>query len=372
MKARMPYIITLTCLSLLMSGLLSDSLNASDVSAEKTKFLVVSSYHREYIWTQETNRGLSDAMIKFGYFDHEDQVDTYTRDDYIETSRAIVKKVWMDTKRKTDKESLAIKTAQIVEIAKQFNPDLLFLGDDNATNYIGNQFLDSDIPIVFWGVNSNPLKYGLVERRDRPGHNVTGVYQPGFILESLQLLKTLAPEAKTLAVLSDDSATGRANVKTVAHLARKGVLPLELVENYSTSDFQTWKERVLDLQNKVDALFLGHYASFKDREGNPISPEDAAKWYLKNSRIPEAMAERQFVEQGILCTADDSGYKQGFEAVVIANDILTKKADPSTYPPVAPSRGALLVNRQRAKMLGIVITPDMGVEEFIEKMLPLK
>jgi ABC-type uncharacterized transport system substrate-binding protein len=84
------------------------------------------------------------------------------------------------------------------------------------------------------------------------------------------------------------------------------------------------------------------------------------------------MTERQFVEQGILCTADDSGYKQGFEAVVIAHDILRKGANPATYPPRAPKRGALIVNKQRAKMLGITLNANMGIEEIIDEASVLK
>lgn len=37
---------------------------------EKTRILVVSSYQREYLWSQETNKGLCAAMLDFGYLVH--------------------------------------------------------------------------------------------------------------------------------------------------------------------------------------------------------------------------------------------------------------------------------------------------------------
>ncbi len=42
------------------------------------------------------------------------------------------------------------------------------------------------------------------------------------------------------------------------------------------------------------------------------------------------------------------------------------------YPAVTPNRGPLLVNRQRAQMLGITLTPGMGIEEYIDKAGALK
>ena len=38
----------------------------------------------------------------------------------------------------------------------------------------------------------------------------------------------------------------------------------------------------------------------------------------------------------------------------------------------APKRGALLVNRHRARILGIELTDVTGVEEFVDKALPIE
>ncbi len=45
------------------------------------------------------------------------------------------------------------------------------------------ELLDTAISVVFWGINGMPLKYGLVDRMDQPGHNVTGVWQSGYLKE---------------------------------------------------------------------------------------------------------------------------------------------------------------------------------------------
>lgn len=332
----------------------------------KNKVLVVSSYHREYNWSRETNEGLCAAMLKFGYFDNKEQAAEYTKNDYVETSKVILKKLWMDAKRKGSKAEKAEMSLKIYKIAEDFKPDLILLGDDDAAEYIGKKFIDTKIPIVFWGVNNTPMKYGLADSAEKPGHNVTGVYQSGYYAESLHLLKTIVPGVKTFAVLSDDTSTGRSHYKAIEYLARKGDLPFKLVETVATLDYEAWKDKALELQNKVDAFFVAHYAALKDGKGNYVPPEEVARWYITHIKIPEAVEQHQFVEQGMLCGADDSAYNQGFEAVVIAHDILAKGAKPATYPPRAPKRGPLMVNKQRAAMLGITLTKGMGIEEYIE------
>jgi ABC-type uncharacterized transport system substrate-binding protein len=339
---------------------------------DKTRILVVSSYHPEYRWSQETHQGFCAAMLKYGYFDNKKQVEKYTKNDYIETKKVIVKKLWMDTKRKKGKEEKWATTARVTKEAKKFKPDLMFLGDDDAAKYVGNQFLDSKVPLVIWGVNNTPVKYGLIESKDKPGHNVTGIYQTGYYRESLLLLKKIVPTVKTFAILTDDTIAGRSHYKAIEHLAQQGKLPLKLVETVVTGDYEKFKAKALKLQSKVDAFFIAQYSSLRDKSGSYVSAYDIANWYMENIKIPEAAEQGQFVRQGMLCGADDSGYNQSFAAVGVAHDILSKGADPATYPTRTPKRGALIANRERAKMLGIALNKNMGIEVFVEKAAALK
>ncbi len=74
-------------------------------------------------------------MRLFGYFDNKDQIAEYTKNDYVETSKTIVKKLFMDAKRKNNKSAKEDMSIKIYNTAKDFNPDLIFLGaDDSAYN----------------------------------------------------------------------------------------------------------------------------------------------------------------------------------------------------------------------------------------------
>ncbi len=331
------------------------------------RVLVVSSYDREVAWSKLTNAGFCAAMLKCGYFETQAQADEFTKTDSVETRRVVVRKLWMDTKRRNSRQEMDDTSLAIYAFAKTFKPDIILLGDDEAVEYVGTKFLDSSVPVVFWGVNITPVKYGLVDSPARPGHNVTGVYQAGHYVESLKLLKAMAPRAKTFAMLSIESAAGRSHCKTVDYLNRKGALPLRLVTTVATNDFELWKAKILELQGKVDAFYLSHYSGMKDRNGAAVPAKEAARWYLENVKIPEAVGFRQCVRDGMLCGVDDAGFDQGFQAVVIARDILDKGARPETYPPVTPREGAAVVNAQRARMLGLSLPEGLEVDEFIEK-----
>jgi len=332
----------------------------------KTRVYIVSSYHPEYRWSQETNKGVCQAFFELGYLDSAEQVEVFTRTYQVESERAVFKKAWMDTKRKKTRDEKAVMSRDIAKDIIAFEPDILLLGDDNATNYLGNEFLDSDFPIVFWGVNNTPLKYGLIDSLEIPGHNVTGVYQLGNYAESLDLLKKIVPSVKTFAILADDSSTGRSHYKAIEHLHRQGELSLQWVTTVSTQDFEDWKQRALALQEEVDAFYIAQYGALKDQTGNHVSPEAVAEWYLNNIRVPEAVGQHQFIVQGMLCGVDDSAFNQGYAAVKMAHVILSEGKQPAVMPPSAPSRGALMLNRLRAEQLQIQVPPDSGIELFVD------
>ena len=343
------------------------------MAEEKKRIFVVSSYHKAYLWSQSTQKGLSQAMLDYGYLDDERQITQFAESDMVESSKAIIHKAWMDSKQKNEPRALAQATDRIMSAIAAFRPDLVLLGDDNAANYVGNQLLDTETPVVFWGINGLPLKYGLVESMDNPGHNVTGVWQAGYHKESLQFLHSLVPDAKTFAILACDSETSRPNVKQIQALARSGQLPLQLVDVVITNSFAEFRQRALDLAQRVDAFFVLNHDTLRDERGNHVDMLTVGRWYLENIRKPEASHEDQFVREGMLLTANDSGFNQSYRAFEMAYDILEQGLNPGRIRTATPSRGPFMVNRPRAKMLGISLdNPLHSIDEIVESALALE
>lgn len=345
---------------------------AAHAEPSKKRIFVVSSYDNSYLWSKSTQEGLTEAMLNYGYLDNRQQIEDFNNNDAIESSKAVIQKEWMDTKRKYKPSEIAQATSRIIRAIEEFKPDMVMLGDDNAANYIGNQLLDTGIPVVFWGINGLPLKYGLVDSMDNPGHNITGVWQAGYLKESVELLHALVPEAKTFAIIACNSVSSRPHVKKLRSLARKGELPLRLVDSVVTNSFSEFKSRVLELEKKVDAFFILNHDTFVDEDGKHLDMLDVGKWYLENVQLPEASHEDQFVREGMLLTANDSGFNQSYKAFEMAYDILEQGLNPSRMRTVVPSRGPYMVNRHRAEALGISLADRMDIiEEVIEVSIAL-
>ncbi|MFC1855886.1 ABC transporter substrate-binding protein [Thermodesulfobacteriota bacterium] len=331
-------------------------------ASSKRRIIVVDSYHKAYPST--THIGFCDGMLKYGYFDNRAQSDEFEKNDYVESKKAVVKRLWMDTKRALTADEMEFITVTMTKSIKEFKPDIILLGEDNAANYIGNRFLDTKIPVVFWGVNNTPVKYGLVNSMEAPGHNVTGVYQAGYEKESIELLLKIVPTIKRFAILSDDTNTARARSKKVERLAYNNLLKVKLVESVAESNYKKWQEAALMLQKKVDALFIPQFSGLMHDDGTRVPVKDALSWYIKNIKIPEASGPPFGVRFGLLCTVSDSSHDLGFKGVAIAHDILENGKNPATYPPMPAKPDARTVNKKRGEMLGITFTKEMGIEEY--------
>lgn len=322
-------------------------------SGAKKRIFIVSSYSRHFRWCQLTNEGVCDVLLEKGLLDNKEQVAAFIREDRVESSRAVLQKEWMHAKTFTSEDALAEVTLRIAAAIRAFRPDLLLLGDDDAANYIGNTFLDTEIPIVFWGINGLPTKYQLVYSLERPGRNVTGVYQTGYYVEGSQALSMLVPEAKTFALIGEDTPSGRIYQRAIQKLAREGSLSLTLADSFLTNSFAEWKEWISKKAPHVDAFFFAPYAALKDEEGQTVPVDVTMAWFLRTIPKPTFAGTRDMAERGVLCVVDDSPYRQGEEAMRIGCRILLEGASPATIPCVVPPPGPLLVNAETARLLGL-------------------
>lgn len=338
-----------------------------------TKIAIVSSYHPEFLWTSETNEGVLQALREHNHFNSKQEELEYTKNDFLQTEKIILQKWWMDSKRKSALPEIQKEVTRIIADLKEFAPDIVLTGDDNATNYLGNYYIDSATPLVFWGVNGNPMKYGLLDSLDSPGRNITGVYQADYLKESTYFLTSLLPDIKTIAILSDDSVSSRAKVKKLQRLNYAKQLPVKIKASIVTNRVEEWKKEAIAASQKVDAFFMLNHNTLKDKDGNPVDNMEIGAWYLKNIKKPEVSYEQHFIVEGMLAAVSDSGVKQGYEAMKIAIKILNGEK-PGAIPVTAPKRGDYVVNKERANILGIYekIKGNEKIEAWVEKALALK
>ena len=302
------------------------------------RVLIVHSYHPEYAWVREVQRGF-DA----GFAGTDITVESF----------------YMDTKRIADLD-WKIQSGQAAKAkASGFRPNVIITVDDNAQEFFAQQFRDKRSPkIVFCGVNGDPADFGF------PSDNVTGVVERPHFAETIELALRIKPDIKTIAVLSDDSPTGRASVEYI----KQQKSPVTVVECRMPSLFEEWQQSVRDLEKLADAIAIPVYHTVKrTADGMSMRPSEVMKWTRENCAKPLIGFWSFAVEDGCLCAVAVSGEKQGYAAAELAKLILggTKVA---SLPVRSTKVGVSMLNCGAAEALGLEIPFDvlMDVRRLVE------
>jgi ABC-type uncharacterized transport system substrate-binding protein len=110
-----------------------------------------------------------------------------------------------DAKRKTADPEIRQSVKDALKKIEKFKPDLLIVSDDNAVkDLIVPYFNNTDLPVVFCGVNWSAKQYNL-------GDNVTGMLEVLPLRELLSEVISNYPDTKKLAVLSENSLSEQNN-----------------------------------------------------------------------------------------------------------------------------------------------------------------
>jgi ABC-type uncharacterized transport system substrate-binding protein len=314
------------------------------LSAENRKrVLILHSYHEEFVWVQDVNKGILQAL----------------REERLEQDRnIIVEYFYMDTKRRSNdawKEKVGMQAKEKIEAWK---PHVVIAADDNAQTYVVSKMKDSGFNFVFLGVNNDPMQFKFIESMERPGGKVSGSIERERFEQSIVVLRKLVPGAKRLSIICDDSPTGIPIVQRVIQAAP--AVGIQIVDVLQTGSFADWKEFVSAQQKKADALLVILYHTIKDETAKPVHEDDVLNWTVQNSRLPDIGFWSWAVEGGLLCSEAISGYQQGHYAGTVSAYVL-RGQDAGEFRVDRPQRGEVCVNAARAKMLGIEIPQELAI-----------
>ena len=257
------------------------------------------------------------------------------------------------------------KRAEIIlkDIATK-KPDLIFTTDDDAFRFVGIHI--EKTPVIFNGINGDPSKYlysPKIDTINKPGHNITGVYQTTYFAQSLHLLKSLVPKAKTFAVISDTTTTGKALLGALEKIPEDS-LPLKWKETLISDDFSEWKKQLKEWEKKVDVYFLLSANAVHDSNSKLMTNDEAVAWIRDNTKLPGTASWGFQVSAGVLVSATDDGVTQGEFSAFYALKIL-RGTKPGELPIVSPPNGIPALNLARMKKLSIDPKADL-IEIFID------
>jgi putative ABC transport system substrate-binding protein len=218
----------------------------------------------------------------------------------------------------------------------------------------------STIPIVF-SIGEDPVAIGIVDKLNRPGGNITGVYQftAGLEAKRLGLLHEMVPKVTTMAVLVHPNYSASENqLRDVQEAAPRLGLQLVVLRANVESDLDAAFATLV--QHRAGALLVCAAPFFNTRRQQLIV-------LAARHGVPAIYEWRDFAVAGGLMsygTILADAYRQ---AGVYAGRIL-KGAKPADLPVVQSTKFEFVINLSTAKALGIEVPPTLSAraDEVIE------
>jgi ABC-type uncharacterized transport system substrate-binding protein len=302
--------------------------NAHPPATKTWKILHIMSYHSPWKWTDGQFAGFKSALrglnIEYRVFQ-------------------------MDLKRRTDAAWKRKVTREARELIDTWKPDLVYLSDDYALDYVAKYYVNQPLPFVFSGVNADPSQPGFVR-----GKNIAGVLEEEMFVETVKLLKQIVPKVEKIAVIYDDDPTWPGVLarmkKSLAQLHDIKIISWDLIHTFSQ-----FKQRMMELQKQADAICLLGIFTFKDNHGRNVSYKEVLRWVLEHSTVPDFSFWQDRISYGTLCVVNVSEYEQGLAAGRIARGILLEGRSPDSFPMKPTVKGIPMINLFRAKKLGLNI-----------------
>ena len=217
----------------------------------------------------------------------------------------------------------------------------------------------STIPIVF-AIGTDPVKVGLVDRYNRPGGNITGVYNllTGLASKHLELLHELLPAAKTIALFVNPNNPNHVYVPEALAAANALGLHLEVLTASVEGDLEAAFK--IMVQQRADALVMIADPFFIVRREQVIAL--AARW-----ATPAIYPVRWFADVGGLMSYGADGNELTQQMGIYVGKIL-KGARPADLPIQQSTKVELVINLKTAKALGFTVPPSLlaRADEVIE------
>lgn len=235
-------------------------------------------------------------------------------------------------------------------IATQFVNDGVDLIMANATPALQAAMAATpDIPIVATSVTDFATALDISDWKGTSGINVTGTADLAPLAEQAQMVKELVPDAKTVGILY---CSAEANSKYQADVITKEFKSLGLEVNAQTvADTNEISSVVTKLCEEVDVIYI-------PTDNTIASATAAVKEIAEPANIPIVAGEEGICKGCGLATLSISYYSIGYEAGLMAYDILVNGADPAEMEIKYATELTKKYVEDRAKALNITVPEE--------------
>lgn len=284
--------------------LLLCSVSEMSLAEGRKSILVIKSYHPTYQWEVDYTRAIRDVLAE----------------------TADLEFIQLDTKHRPLSEydqraDLAWKAYLEIQ------PDLVILGDDNALKYLGQRFADTNTPVIYLGINSNPRNYFA-----KLPKNITGVLERPLLRRSIvHMREIMGDRLGKVLILFDDGTTSKALLREEFQGGRlRSVGPVN-VHIRLIGDLKEWREAIITAPERgYDAIVVGLYHTIKTSNGEHVPEQEIISWSSANTTVPLfgfwKFAVGQDMTIGGLVL---DSYAQGKIAATIARSVMDGEPTPA-------------------------------------------
>lgn len=235
--------------------------------------------------------------------------------------------------------------------------DLIFANSTPSALAAANA--TKEIPIVFTSV-TDPVGAGLVKEMENPDGNITGTTDthPDAIPKTVQFIDQYVEGNRVGMIYNSGEQNSVAQIDLVKQ-ATNGT-DLEIVEA-SVSTSAEVKQAAESLIEKVDSIYI-------ITDNTVVSALESVISVANENDIPLFVGELDSVHRGGFAAYGFEYFDIGYEAGIMAAQILKEEKQPSELPVQYPQNLKLLINKKAAAEMNIEILDEWQNEaEFLEE-----
>ena len=272
-------------------------------ASDKIRVLIIHSYSQEYEWTKLQHNGFISAL----------NAGNHTFEVYTE---------YLDTKRIKLTPSYIINFTNYLKMKyADAKPDLIYVTDDNALNFILENHSqlykkDSYVPVFFSGVNN------LNKSDVLPKNLFRGVFEKKEIKQNIELIKQFSPQTRKIYIVGDDSNT---------YDSIKKELTVE-ESNFSKMKFHyasdKYVSKVIEKLPKDEKIFviLATIGNLINDNNQTMLVQESIKTLKENRKLIILTMEDAYMRDGVVGGYVTSGERQGEEAAQLVLKYLKNKS----------------------------------------------
>ena len=251
---------------------------------------------------------------------------------------------------KIDQQNAQNDQSNLQTIAQQFlsnEVDMIFAIATPAAQVMASA--TEDIPIIGTAITSFE-EANLVQSDEAPGTNVTGTTDMTPVAEQIDLLLQVVPDAKTIGtVYTSSEKNSEVQVAILDEVAAERGLTVVKRTISNVNDIQ---QATQSLVSEVDAVWLPTDNNVASAMSQVVSITDEAGLVTLGGEESQVLA-------GATLTYGINFYQIGYNAGVMAAQILDGESVPAEMPIQNPTELKLVINSDAVENIGITIPQEL-------------